>query len=629
MNRFRVKPERAHVKPDYPRPLLRFILIIGVLVLTRPHAFAAESENRTRLTMDLIDYHAGPFAVDPGSRGSWVHSSLWKPVSEFNWHDLAGQHEFWLKVPLPPDPWEKPALLIKAFLNNLTVYLEEEQIYSSGIDDDLSDHDFKYQMCHVVSLSGYKPGMTVFIRTLYPSRVGLGKIVPLWVGETHAILEALIAEKDSLFLASIRDICFGVLLLLTGVGALFVFMIRRHERAYPFLTFGLFSLSVGATYLSDVDALFFLNLSPETHFYLKTCSFLMVPAGLFAFFGTLFHLRPLPARIVTLMWILHAGLALAAPLFPGIAINDEAVILGVMIINCAVCIGFILTSGHTSPRSIRILFIVFFALFSVLILIHLLERMGVVAATSDMFGWGMLLFVFGLSYVLIQHYARTYQTMQAVSLELAENKSRLLKLEKETLASQFEALKNQINPHFLFNNFSTLASIIEESGVTAVSFVQELSKVYRYVLQTRSSTLVPLKEELDFILSYRFLMSKRFGDNLSITLTVPEAAKDLKVMPFSLQLLVENAIKHNIISIKKPLWIRIDMRNDYLTVTNNLQKKNTPVQSTHIGLDNIRTRYGLMTNRNVRVIETAAEFKVEIPLLGGQGVDDEYPDHRR
>jgi hypothetical protein len=622
-----MQPDRTHGKPGHPRLLLFLILITGTLILARPDVFAFKSENRARLIMDRIDYHAGPFSFNLGSKDKWVPSPHWKPVSEFDWRDLAGRHEIWVRTQLPSNPWKKPALLITAFLNNLTVYLEDRRVYSYGIEEDPSGRDFKYHMCHVVPLPGYKPGMTVFLHTSYPSRAGLGELFSLWVGETYEILEVLIAERDTLFSSSILDICFGVLLLLTGVASLFVFLIRWHERDYPFLAFSLFSLCVGLTYLTDANAVFFLNLSPGTHFYLKRCSFFMVPAGLFLFFGTLFQLRLLPSRIVTLMWASHVSLALAAPVSPGLVINHEAIILGIIIVNCTVCIGIILTSEYKTPQSIRILFIVFFALFIVLILIHLLEWMGIVPATSDMFGWGMLLFVFGLGYVLIQHYTRMYQTMQTVSLELAENKSRMLKLQKETLASQFEALKNQIDPHFLFNNFSTLASIIEESSVTAVSFVQELSKVYRYVLQTRSSTLVLLKEELAFIQSYRFLMSKRFGDNLSITLTVPETTQALQVMPFSLQLMVENAIKHNIISVKKPLLIRIDVCNDYLVVTNNLQKKNRPVQSTHIGLDNIRTRYGLITNRDVRVIETAAEFRVEIPLIDGQGDDDEYPDH--
>ena len=602
-------------------------LILAAVLFSRIHASAVPPETRAILTMDRMDYHAGDFTRGAGDREPWTDSKFWKPVSEFDEQDLSGHHEIWLRVPLPSEPWKDPALLITAFLNNLTVYLEGSRIYAYGGDGNPRSQEFRYNMCHVVPLHGYQPDMTVYIRTVFPSRAGLGELFSLSAGETHDILEALIDERDNLFRNSIQDICFGVLLLVTAAGSLFVFLIRWHERDYPFLAFGLFSLCVGLTYLSDANALFFLNLSPETHFYLKTCSFLMVPAGLFSFFGTLFQLKPLFSRIVTFLWVLHIGLALTVSVFPGLVINYETSLLVLMIITCAVCIGIILTSGHSAPSSIRMLFIGFFAVFIVLVLIHLLELIGLVPATSDLFGWGMLLFVSGLGYVLIQHYTRTYQAMQAVSLELAENKARVLELQKETLAAQFEALKNQIDPHFLFNNFSTLASIIEESGVTAVSFVQELSKVYRYVLQTRSSTLVPLTEELAFIQSYRFLMSKRFGDNLIISLNVPEAARSLLIMPFSLQLLVENAIKHNIVSVKKPLTIRIDVPGDTLTVTNNLQKKTTPVQSTHIGLTNIRTRYGLMTHREVRVIESTSEFRVEIPLIGSQGADDEHSDY--
>jgi hypothetical protein len=163
-------------------------------------------------------------------------------------------------------------------------------------------------------------------------------------------------------------------------------------------------------------------------------------------------------------------------------------------------------------------------------------------------------------------------------------------LKRESLHAQLDALKTQVNPHFLFNNLNTLSSIIPEDPKKAVDFVQQLSK-------------------------YAFLLQTRFGDNLDITIDVPEEKLQKKIVPLSLQILMENAIKHNIVSSDKPLKIDLFAKNGKLVVSNNLQKKNQVNESTGIGLENIRNRYRLLGNDQVEVTENGGNFTVSIPLI--------------
>lgn len=580
------------------------------------------------LDMETFEYHVGDLPgvpddniVDPDSFEDW------KPLSEFEFSELNNHHDVWLRISYPDSDWDEPALLFSAFLNNLDVYIGNTLIYTYKNISDEPDSDFRYHMSHVIPLEDIVPGMDIFLHSSYPSRAGLGEIYSLSIGETADMLATMISERDDVYKGSLRDVCLGFLLLVIGGGSFFIFLIRWRERSYPFFSFGMFSLFVGVTYLSDVNALFFLNLSPQTHFYLKSFSFLMVPSGLFAFFGTMFTLNRFYSRLVTGLWVFHSVLAVSAMILSTYDMDCTPCLLLVIILNCLICIRIIMKSPNAAAMNIRTTFIVFFLLFILLILVHFMERLNLIPYTYDVFGWGMVVFVFVLGYVMIQHYTSTFYTMQNVSLELEKNKSELLELQKENLISQLEALKCQVDPHFLFNSFSTLASIIEENQTTAVWFVQELSRVYRYVLQTRSSSLVTLKEELEFIASYSFLMSKRFGKNLSIHVSVPDSFSSYLVMPFSLQLLVENAIKHNIISKKKPLTISIFVQEGYLVVSNKLQKKALSGPSTHIGLDNITNRYRLISNKNVRIDETDSEFRVQIPMIENKGKNHECSDH--
>lgn len=188
-------------------------------------------------------------------------------------------------------------------------------------------------------------------------------------------------------------------------------------------------------------------------------------------------------------------------------------------------------------------------------------------------------------------------------------------LQRQNLESQLEGLRNQVNPHFLFNSLNTLIYLIPEDPDRAVRFVQQLSKVYRYVLESREARIIPLGEELDYLQSYIFLLKERFGDNLRTDLHGLNGRNNAGVVPLSLQMLFENAIKHNVISTEKPLTIEVFTENGRLVVRNNLQRKNQVMDSTGVGLDNIRSRYRILTDQSVDVIVSREYFTVLLPLI--------------
>lgn len=184
-----------------------------------------------------------------------------------------------------------------------------------------------------------------------------------------------------------------------------------------------------------------------------------------------------------------------------------------------------------------------------------------------------------------------------------------------TASAKFDALKNQLDPHFLFNSLNVLTSLIEENPEAATRFTTSLSKVYRYVLEQKNKELVTVEEELKFASLYMSLLAVRFED--SIVFTVPENLKNLqaKVVPLSLQLLLENAVKHNQVSPSKKLNITISEEDETLVIKNNLQPKQVLKESTGVGLRNIRDRYLLLTKRPVSIVENRREFSVSIPVL--------------
>jgi sensor histidine kinase YesM len=188
------------------------------------------------------------------------------------------------------------------------------------------------------------------------------------------------------------------------------------------------------------------------------------------------------------------------------------------------------------------------------------------------------------------------------------------RLQKESIVARYESLKSQVNPHFLFNSLNALTNLVYEDPDKAVKFIKQLSEVYRYVLDTRDREVVAVEEELSFLDSYLFLQKIRFGDNLQSQINVSSAKAH--IAPLALQMLIENAIKHNIVSSDDPLMVNIFERDDYIFVENNLQKKSTLGEpSSGMGLENICKRYEFLSDRKVEIVKSEDKFSVKLPLI--------------
>ncbi|MGI4867549.1 MAG: sensor histidine kinase [Janthinobacterium lividum] len=188
-------------------------------------------------------------------------------------------------------------------------------------------------------------------------------------------------------------------------------------------------------------------------------------------------------------------------------------------------------------------------------------------------------------------------------------------LKREQLQARFESLKQQLSPHFLFNSLSTLGELIYDDPVAAAQFVEEMAQVYRYLLRHGEQAAVPLREELCFLQSYAYLLEMRFGEGIQLVIDLPATIQERLVPPLALQLLLENAVKHNTVSRRQPLAIRVDfVAPATLRVRNTRRPRLTPERSSGVGLANLTNRVRLLNQQSLLVEQTASEFLVYLPL---------------
>lgn len=212
-----------------------------------------------------------------------------------------------------------------------------------------------------------------------------------------------------------------------------------------------------------------------------------------------------------------------------------------------------------------------------------------------------------------------FHLLNAVVFYMQQYKQKQLEAEellRINAQAQLQNIKAQVNPHFLFNNLNVLSSLVMQNSKDSNQFIEAFSKVYQYILQNQDRELIELDKELDFLQPYMYLLNKRFPKGVSITTDIDERWKKSFVVPAALQMLVENAIKHNIISHDKPLAIKLHANGTpELEVSNNLQPKINKEPSSNIGLNNINKRYELITGKQIKVFSDNTDFRVSIPLI--------------
>lgn len=235
--------------------------------------------------------------------------------------------------------------------------------------------------------------------------------------------------------------------------------------------------------------------------------------------------------------------------------------------------------------------------------------------SSDPVNWRVITestLIILIAVIFITHIYETVFLVKQSESEMVKNEQ----LERAKAEAELEALKNQIDPHFIFNSLNTLSHLIEEKPLKAKQFNDNLADVYRYILQNKARSLILLVEEMEFLKSYFLLLQIRFENAIALRILIDDNLSDQYLIPpISLQILVENAIKHNEFSEAFPLIVKIAMKNDELIVNNEVRRKTLRKVSSKIGLQNLQDRYKLITNREITIMQEETNFTVTLPLL--------------
>lgn len=538
------------------------------------------------------------------------HSRLsWNRLNERKYAHFNRQHELWYRIIPQRKGISRPMLIIMAYTKGFEVFSASSKIYSYP-----DKNKIVYLKTHVIPL--LSEDNPIFIRFRYKNyNDALIKDTPYILPE-KLVTSMIYDQKFNPFSRDFGLVFPGTVLVVLGFISLFLYLKRRKKEYLIFLYFGLFSFLTGILYLLPITRLPFVNMVPHVYWTIEHVIVKMVVIFFIVLSSNIFNAgKNVILRILVFLLIILAFIDI--PLFMLFPLPYHASLVMSIILLVFIVTSVILGYRHTR-KDLLIKKLIFFSMVLMYLLAigDLIISLFLPPTDIVLFGFGIVVYVFAMIYYLENEYIKNQSKTQLYFTELEFRKNENLRLKQESLRSQLNALKSQINPHFLFNTLNVLTSLIRINPELSEKYVEQLSKIYRYILEFKSEELIQLKNELDFIESYLFLLNIRFEDKLQVEIDPKLFQVEAKIPHLTLQMLIENAVKHNAFSVKTPLKIRIlmDDKND-VNIINNLQPRTFAEGSTGTGLKNIEERYKLVSDKRPSFKSIGNEFVAKIPLI--------------
>lgn len=533
----------------------------------------------------------------------------WSDIEEFDIPEFYPAKTLWLQFKLPSDLPNSPLLYISNLYGEFSILNGDSLLYHYVQDNN--------QLNHLIKLDVKLDSLT--IKFDFESKYYHFPIQTIFIVDQADVPLVLDEHGYDIMINQLPNI-FGFIYLFFSIILLFL-AFRISEARIPLLGFSVFTLVEGTVLLMDPLLAYYLDIPPSLFSHLNLSFIGAHNIAVLFICNLMFANGKSKVLNINLVWQLLLTIFINIWVLSNSFNEYLEIILALSILVTFISIIVIMIRNRKQVYP-KISFYVGIAY----ILLPLISALSEWIELEEFFRYvylivsGLILLIF--VYIALEKYKKSQAIAMDKTLSLEQKENQLLHLEKEKLLSQLNVLKNQMNPHFLFNSLSTLTALIDEDQERAIEYVEELSLVFRYVLQAGRKDLISLEEELEFLKSYSHLLSLRYHHNLTFNYDISEESLSHKLPPLTLQLMVENVVKHNIIDEDSPMEISIYTRAGKLFVKNPLQnselKLNFKLDSIGIGQQNIQKLFDFYMKEKINFRIEENFYIVEIPLLGSE-----------
>ncbi len=587
----------------------KILLFVLVLMLAFTLKGNESSNDRNEYNIHDVEFYIGHIHKNAFDIPEFTNLSEhdWVKIDFLRKHGILDEGKYWIRVKLQNNIDPKNYVFINSVKNNLAVYYGEKIFPKNAIEENLNKLIAPGNFEGKVFPIGYKNGIISTLDYIYFSfdmtkDTAIFKFFPIVIGGKSSITNFIRERELSKKRTNFGFIFIGSFLIVASIVSLIIFFVTIKKLNIVLLLFSLLMGTAGIFYwlLSPLSLIF----SDFTHTRMLT---LLVNYHLIWFFFGLLISSFLKRRILLLMPIIMFTSLIFFFIPMNFMFYTKFFILAILLIFHLAILYFLKKDEDILYRSKSLFFIaslvnLFYIIFSVFV------RTPSIELYLAPIGVGMLFWVFAFGNLLLKQYNTTIN-------ELHSQKIKNLELTETNLQSQLSILKKQLDPHFLFNSLGTLVALVETDQDTAVNYIQEFSQVYRYILDTQDLDFVTLGSELKFCNAYTYLIKMRFSDSIEMNYEIKPEYESFFVPPLSIQMLIENAIKHNIATPERKLIINFKVDKNQLVVSNNMQVKKQATITSKMGLKNLNQRLYLLKKLNIVVSETDNQFIVKLPLI--------------